>query len=347
MLDGITVAAGCVLVVLSWSSVLSTVFTTGRPSRAAAWSARLVATGCAVLARWSPKARRERQLAAAGPLALFAGFGVWTLGSVTGFVLIGVGVGAVADVDGIARLFSLRLDAEAALLGPLVWLSTALLVAVFGVHLVRVTAAIARRERLVVLLSAHATQPDDAEWLIAAHATSGSRHELDAWFAEWAGWFADVRATHTAQPALVHFRSTDSLCWLEAAIIVLDTAALLEAVAPGWAPPNARVVLDAGEDTFCEIADDLGVAPPRPAVSLHGREQRGFAETLRLITDAGLPMERDQQSAWVVVQAERTRYAPHIAAAAAPLGHDHLEHPDIRLVPPRSRRPDSCGTPRP
>jgi hypothetical protein len=347
MLDGITVAAGCVLVVLSWSSVLSTVFATGRPSRAAAWSVRLVAAGCAVLARWSPKARRERLRAAAGPLALFAGFGFWTLAAVTGFVLIGVGVGAVTGADGVVRLVSLRLDGEAALLGPLVWLSTALLVAVFAVHLMRVTAAIARRERLVVRLSAHATRSDDAEWLIAAHVSTGSRRELDAWFAEWANWLADVRATHTAQPALVHIRSADPLCWLEAVVIVLDTAALLEAVAPGWSPPHARVVLDAGEDAFCEIADDLGVALPRPAVSLHGREQRGFAETLRLITDTGLPVERDQQSAWVVVQAERTRYAPHIAAAAAHLGHDHLEHQEIRLLPPMARRLDSCGTTRP
>lgn len=347
MLDGITVAAGCVLVVLSWSSLLRTVFATGTPSLAATWSARLVAAGCAVLARWSPKARRERVLAAAGPLALFAGFGVWTLVSVAGFVVIGVGLGAVTGAEGVAGLFTLRLDGMAALLGPVVWLSTSLLVAVFAVHLVRVTGAAARRERLVVRLSAHARQPDDAEWLIAAYASTGSRYELDAWFAEWAGWLADVRASHTAQPALVHFRSARSLCWLEAAVIVLDTAALLEAVAPAWAPPNARVVLDAGEDTFCGLAEDLGVAPPRPVVSLHGREQRGFAETLRLVTDSGLPMERDQQSAWVVVQAERTRYAPHIASAAAHLGHNHVEHQDLRHVPPRARQSDSCGTTRP
>lgn len=347
MLDGIAVATGCALVVLCWSSALRTVFTTGRASLTAAWSTRLVAVGCGLLARWSPKAARQRLLAAAGPVAMFAGFGAWLVVSVTGFVLIGAGSGAVAGADDVVRLLTLRLDGAAALLGPVVWLSTMLLITVFGVHLVRVTSAAARRERLVVRLSAHATRPDDAEWLIAAYASTGARHELDTWFGEWAGWFADVRASHTAQPALVHFRSAGTLCWLEAAIIVLDTAALLEAVAPEWAPPNARVVLEAGEDTFCGLADDLGVMPPRPVVSLHGREQRGFAETLRLVTDAGLPMERDQQSAWVVVQAERTRYAPHIAAVATRLGHHHLEHQDVRHVPPLARRPDACGTTRP
>jgi hypothetical protein len=347
MLDGIAIAAGCVLIVLSWSSVLRTVFTTSGSSRVAASAAWLVAAGGGLLARWAPRSVRERLLAAAGPFALFAVFGAWVLASVTGFVLIGAGIGAVADVDGAARLLTLRLDGAAALLGPVLWLSTALLVAVFGVHLLRVTGAVGRRERLVVRLSAQATRPDDAEWLIAAYVSTGSRHELDAWFGEWAGWLADVRTSHTTQPALVHFRSASSLCWLDAAVIVLDTAALLEAVAPEWAPPNARVVLDAGEDTFCRLADDLGVAQPRPVVSLHGREQRGFAETLRLVTDAGLPMERDQQSAWVVVQAERTRYAPHIAAVVARLGHDHLEHQGGRHVPPMVRRPHSCETTHP
>jgi hypothetical protein len=316
MTNVLIVLAGGSLVVLTWLSVFRTVFAPGEaPSRVAGWTTRVVtATLVPIAGRLSP-ARRERLLAVCAPLAMFGPMVVWFAGTTTGFLLIAIASGAPAG--GWPFAFDGRLNvvevAEA--------MSAMLLVAVFVVYLVRVAAAHASRERLVARLAAQAAEPCDAERLIACYVRSGSRDQLDLWFAEWADWFADVRCSHVGHPALMHFRPGSELCWLEAAVIVLDAAALVEATAPGWAPPNTRLLLETGSSCLQRIAAVTGIVLPRSAVSLHGREQRGFADTIRMTRFAGLPVAHGQRLAWEAFQRERTRYAPYAAAVAARLHH--------------------------
>lgn len=321
MVDVIAAVLGGGLLAVSWLSVLRAVFTQGQaPPRAARWSIRLTAEVLTPIAARLAPARRERLLALCAPLALFIMFGAWFTGSTAGFVLLAVAVGVIrpASAD-IGRMLAFELYGPAHLFALAAAVSGALLVGVFVVHLLRIAAAYTRREALVVRLSAHATVASDAERVLATYVRSNSRDQLDTWFGDWAAWLADLGCTHVSHPSLVYLRSTGTPSWLEAAVIVLDAAALVEAAAPDWAPPNTRVVVEAGARCLQRIAAGAGVTVPWSAVSLHGREQCGFADTIQLTKIAGLPVARPHRVAWEVFQQERTRYAPYAATVAARL----------------------------
>jgi hypothetical protein len=321
MVDLTAAVLGGALLTLSWLSVLRASFTQGLvPPRAARWSIRLTAAVLTPVGVRLAPARRERLLALCAPLALFIMFGTWFTGTTAGFVLLAVAVGAIRPVAAdIGRMLAFELDGPAHLFGVAAVVSGALLVCVFAALLIRIAEAYGRREALVARLSAHAAVPSDAEQVIATYVRSNSRDQLDTWFGEWADWLADLRCTHVGQPSLVYFRAAGTLNWLEAATIVLDAAALVEATAPDWAPPNTHVLVETGARCLQRIAAGMRITVPRSAVSLHGREQCGFADTIELTLFAGLPVARTQRMAWEVFQQERTRYAPYAAAVAARL----------------------------
>jgi len=208
---------------------------------------------------------------------------------------------------------------EGTLLAIMAWLSVTLVLSSFALHLFRITSAYSRRELVVARMSMRAVRATEAEQVLAEHLRLGSRAHLDQLFAQWTEWLADIRATHTGYPALTIYRPATDLCWLDAAVLVLDAAALTEAVAPQWAPPSARSVLEAGAECFPVLARQVGVRMPRPIVSLEGREERDFDQTLKVAVDAGLPEEHDHNEAWPVFQDWRTRYAPYAAAMSARL----------------------------
>ncbi|MGB3437610.1 MAG: hypothetical protein WBA97_02560 [Actinophytocola sp.] len=319
---GVLVAVlGGALLWVSWLSVLRAVFTQGQvPPRAARWTVRLTAAVLTPVGSRLAPARRERLLALCAPLALFIMFGCWFVSSTAGFVLLAVASGAIRPAPAeLADLLAFELDGPANLFAVAATVSGALLVGLFAVYLLRIAAAYSRREALVARLSAHAAVPSDAERVIATFVRSDSRDQLDSWYGEWAAWLADLRCTHVGQPSLAYFRSAGPLCWLEAAVIALDAAALVEATAPDWAPPNTQVLLETGARCLQRIAAGMGLVVPRSVVSLHGREQCGFADTIEMTLFAGLPVARTQGLAWEAFQQERTRYAPYAAAVAARL----------------------------
>jgi len=188
--------------------------------------------------------------------------------------------------------------------------SLATLLGLFMIHLSQVANAYDRRERFTARLASQAARPADAERILATYVRPDSR-ELDSLFAKWTDWLADTRRTHISYPVLVYLRPGNELGWLQAAVIVMDTAALVEAAAPSWAEPYARALLDTGVSCFERLCSDLGIVlAAHPAVSLQGREQVAFEDTMRLATSAGLPAERSYVDAWQVFQKWRTRYAP-------------------------------------
>lgn len=330
MVDVFAALAGGALLAAGWLSVLRAVFTQGQaPPRAARWSIRLTAGALIPIASRLAPSRREPLLALCAPLALFLMFAAWFTATTTGFVLLAVAGAAVRpEAAEIGAMLAFELGGPARLYAVAAAVSGALLVGVFAVYLVRIAAAYGRREALVAQLSAHATVPSDAERLIATYVRSDSRAQLDTWYREWAAWLADLRCTHVSHPALVYFRPAGPLSWLEAAVIALDAAALVEATAPDWAPPNTQVLLETGARCLQRIAAGMGIVVPPPVVSLHGREQCGFADTIETTLFAGLPVARTERMAWEVFQQERTRYAPYAAAVAARLQYG----------------PDACGT---
>ncbi|MEV4050286.1 hypothetical protein AB0J55_03770 [Amycolatopsis sp. NPDC049688] len=327
MIPAVLLLAGVVLLGLTWLSVLRTVFAPRqRSGRLMRLAVRAVGGGGAALARWLPPGGRERVLDLCAPLALMLVGAGWMAATFLGAALL---VPALAGIPptpgGVARFMVLRDDSGAALLAVAGWLAVLQVLLVFGLHLSRIVAAYSRRERMVAELCTHSTKPSEAEFLLAEHLRFGSREHLDDLFRQWTAWLADIRATHTGYPALTCFRPASELCWLDAAVLVLDAAALTHAVAPAWAPHSARSVLDAGSSCLPALARQLGIDLPRPAVSLQGREERGFEHSVRVAVLAGLPEQRGYGEAWAHFQDWRTRYAPQAAAMRVRLHYAHGE----------------------
>lgn len=315
MIELFELVVGVVLVVGTWLSVLRTVFIprqrSSRVMRSAVWCVRWIGS---VVARRLPVNSGERVMDLCAPLALYLVVVCWLAASLGGFALLAPDV-PLTPV-GLRDFLALRTNG---LLGVMAWLSVALVLAAFTLNLFRVTAAYSRRELVVARMSVRTVRATEAELVLADHLRLGSRDHLDQFFAQWTEWMADIRATHTGYPALTVYRPATDLCWLDAAVLVLDAAALTDAVASQWAPPSTRSVLEAGAVCLPTLARQVGVRLPRPVVSLEGREECGFEQTVKVAVAAGLPMERDHREAWSLFQNWRTRYAPYAVAMSTRL----------------------------
>jgi hypothetical protein len=296
-------AAALTLLTTVALSVMRTLFPRDRSSRAARWSIRTVDGTAVALVPRLPGRAPELLLSLCAPAALFLMAACWLVLSEVGLAQL-----AWAFTGGPDRIW--RPVGNASLTVSV----TGLLLAAFTAYLIRVLAAYDRRERPVAALAEQARQPLDAEAVLADRLRAGSRIELNRMFDDWICWFTDVRWSHVNQPVLVFARSAGGLCWLDAAVIVLDTAALALAVSPTWSPPRTRTLVATGSHCLQLLARQVGLSPPPAPVSLHGREERAFADTVRAALASGLPAEQDEQFAWVSFQEMRTQYAPHAAA---------------------------------
>jgi len=319
----IAIIAGVSLVTAAWLSVLRTVFTPRYSSSLAARiTTRTVAAAVSGAAGHLPSRARRSLLELGAPLTLFSLVWVWLLGTIAGFVLLAWGSSAAGfGSRALAGFFLLRQASGASgpaavPLGAVAWLSTALLLAAFGVHLIRVTDAYSRRERPVIRLAAQATQPPDAETLIAGYLRMGSPDYLGAMLGEWAHWLADIQGTHLGYPVLIRYRQAGNLSWIRAAVIVMDCAALIHACAPEWAPPESDAVLAAGRRCLQGIAAHMDIHLPEIQVSLHGRETSPFHGTMAQVRASGVPLGQSEAAAQVVFQRLRVQYAPYANAIA-------------------------------
>jgi hypothetical protein len=287
-------AGGITLVVLVWLSVVRTTFIPGhRSSRAARWTARACAAVLSGAARRLPPRPRERLMELCAPVSLLLVPAEWLFGLALGFALVAAGTEPTRALVAVGMLCA------------------ALVLAVYVAHLTGFLAAYTCRERMVVRSATRVHRITDADELLAAYLRRGSRDNLDSQFARWTDWLVDIQTSHAGYPALLYQRSVGGLCWPTAALVVLDIAALVEAVAPQWAPWHTQVLLNAGSTCLQRSAGQLGIVPPPMLISLHGREERAFDDTMRLAASAGLPPERDVDQARAVFQTIRVRYAPY------------------------------------
>ena len=290
---------GTVLVVIAWLSVLRTVFIP-RPlsSRAAKWTVRVLAAISAAIARRLPSRVGGRILDFCAPMSLFTIAVVWLLGIVLGFTLIARSINVVTDMESLTRFVTFRLDGMAIVLEVITVLSIALMFAAFHTYLVGFTKAYSRRERQPLSLAPQVPRLADADTMVTLCLRANSHDAVNARFAEWTDWLDDVHWSHRCYPALVYSRPTSPLSWPSAAIIMLDTAALIEAIAPSSAPGQTRALLTL----------------PTVQVSFHGREDRLFNDTVQLAIGCGLHEEHDRQETWSSFQGRRRQYAPYATA---------------------------------
>jgi hypothetical protein len=323
------VITAAIVITVVWVNVLRTVFVPRQdPPRLPRWTLRVLAAVLTPVSLLFSGRRRDRVLGLIAPVSLFAVFGVWLAGLTLGFSLAAWGFAGLGPAPGeLAELLAFETSGAIVILALAAWLSVTLLIGVFLLYLMRVTEAYYRRELLVTRLAAQAAGPPDAERILAAYVRADSRTGLGALFTEWQAWLSDIRYTHAGYPSLTYYRPSTELNWLEATVIVLDAAALVEAMAPSWAMPNTRVLLDAGVRCLERLGSNLGIMPTRSEISLHGREQFGFSDTIRLASAAGLPLERSPQDVWRVFQDMRTRYAPYAAAIGSALHYGVADIP--------------------
>lgn len=308
-------ALGAALVLITWLSVIRTVYTPRqRSSLAARWTVRIAAAVIPLPARLMRHAdHRERILDFCAPVSLLLMGLTWGTAAAAGFALLAWGTVGLSFIgNGLANFFFMQ--SGGAVLAAFALLSTGLMLASFSTHLTRVLSAYERREGPVARLAAQATESPDAEVVLADYLRTGSRDHLDSMFGEWSAWFADVQTTHLSYPAMAYLRPYGRLCWAKAALIVLDCAAITEAAAPDWAPPNTRPLLAIGSYCLPCLAMQLGEDESRSPVSYHGRETRPFSATYRLAVEAGLPAERGAEEAEMAFQGIRVKYAPYVIA---------------------------------
>lgn len=308
MFDLVLAVLGAALVLVVWMSVLRTTLVPRRSSsRMARWTLRACTATSATLARRLPRGMSTWAMDVCGSVSLFAIAAGWLLGLAAGFGMLVVAFGDTAP----GSPFSVEMNAGAVAMVVAAAASAVLVAATFAAYLNRFMDAYDRREAMISQSIAQMQRVTDADTLIANYLRSGTRESLDHYFAQWAGWLADVHLSHVSFPGLVHHRSASRITWPHAAMTVMDAAALVEAVAPHWAPLHARVLVDVGSSCLQSLAGQLGIVLPPVTVSLQGREERGFCDTMQLAVDSGLPAERSLEQSWLAFQKIRVRYAPY------------------------------------
>jgi hypothetical protein len=221
-----------------------------------------------------------------------------------------------------------------------------------------------RRETEVTLLNARSGFPAWGPELLARTQYAlgpgvSTLNTLPELYMTWERWAADVAESHSTYLPLVRFRSPGGLSsWVTSLLAVLDSAALILALAPEEAPTvQARLCLRGGFLCFARIARAMGFAVPDEAdpdagISLTFEE---FLDAVRRMREVGFPVSRDPADAWPDFVGWRVNYeqaAYQIAEAvdAVPAlwsGPRHHPMEPIAPIRPRSGRargPQGEGT---
>jgi len=278
--------------------------------------------------------RRERFLALYGPLSVFVLLTLWVSALVVGFALLQWSQGErLANLGGSPQfadhlymsattLFALGLGDLAPIgrIGRLLVVaetgSSLLLLSMLFSYIPTVYQSYARRELRVTLLEASAGAPPSATVLLRRVAASGNLSHLDAFFADWEQWCADLLETHLAYPAIGYFRSQHPLqSWVSALTALLDVAALVKVGIEGLPEWRAHLAFAIARRAAVDLAGILG----EPASRLDDRLPPRELATLRCeLARAGLRLNQSAE-ADMELNELRSSYEPHVAALATRL----------------------------
>src|SRR5438445_9506208 len=228
--------------------------------------------------------RRERWLAAYGPVAVLTIFTAWGLALVLAYGLIVDGVRdemrPVPDNFGTSIYFSAGTlvplsygdfvpEGVLARLATVAESATGVGVAALAITLLfSLYESFQRREELVVTLDALAGAPPSGVQILETAAELKMRDRLVTTFDDWRAWTAAVLESHLAYPILFYFRSShDNEAWLKSFGAVMDAVALVLSAVDGPSQGSAKLTLTIGnhlvEDMVWyfgfERSEDVGV----------------------------------------------------------------------------------------
>jgi hypothetical protein len=333
----VAAAVGILLVLTGWQSVIGTLIV---PRPVGSWLTRLVdrTVVAAYMAATRPVSdwvRRDRILATQAAAVLVAQLVAWLGIFLAGYTLLlwpsrGRSItGALTDAG--SSIFTLGF-AEPPGTAPavVVFLAAAtgmVVVALQIGYLPTLYAAFNRRETDVALLASRAGVPSFGPELLARqyYALGSGVSTLDTLpelYQQWERWAADVAESHTTYLPLVRFRSPQPYSsWVISLLAMLDSAALILALAPEKAPTvPARLFLRAGFSCLTRVARAMGMAirdeaDPESGISLTYQE---FLDAIDRMHQVNFPMTRDPADAWPDFVGWRVNYesaAYWIAAA--------------------------------
>lgn len=271
----------------------------------------------------SPKLRNN-WLAWYGPLSLLGLFVVWALGLITGFAglhwalqtplqdthgpmdfranlyfsgvtFFTLGFGDIIPVDGAGRLLAVIESG----------LGFGFLAVVIG-YLPTLYQTFSKREVMISLLDARAGSPPTGSQILIRMSRAGNLQGLDAFFADWEKWCAELLESTMSYPAIAWYRSQhDNQSWLAALATILDATALAIAnTAHGTNTYQAQVTFAMARHAVVDIALLFFIPPDR--VNRRGGE---CGEIRRQMELAGL----DATSARKLDEL-RSMYEPYLMA---------------------------------
>jgi len=262
---------------------------------------------------------RDRVMALYAPLTLLLVPVVWLAMILAGFMLmfhaLGVSSWRTAFMESGSSLFTLGFVRPSGLpASALAFFEAAFglgVVALFIAYLPTIYTAFSRREVLVAMLSARAgTPPSAMEFLIRVN-TIGELEKLDEVWERWQEWFAEVEETHTSQASLVFFRSpSPDRSWITASGVTLDAASLVNSTIDVSWSPEAALCVRAGYSALRAIADFFSIPhdpdPQQTDPTSIAREE--FDDACRQLAEAGVPLKRDLDQAWIDFNGWRVNY---------------------------------------
>jgi hypothetical protein len=215
-------------------------------------------------------------------------------------------------------------------------------------------AAFNRRETDVTLLGSRAGSPPWGPELLARTKWGiyGDRDDLPALYMTWERWSADVAESHSNYPVLMRFRSPQPLSsWLVGMLAVMDSAALLLAVAPSRDRLEPRLCIRMGFVALRQMARAVGIPfeeDPDPDAEIQLSFEQFEAGVQRLV-DVGFEIERTTEEAWPHFRGWRANYesiayALAYATDAVPAlwaGPRRWAHEPMAPVRPPNRQPGS------
>jgi hypothetical protein len=333
----VAAAVGILLVLTGWQSVIGTLIV---PRPVGSWLTRMVdrlvvAAYMAVTRPVSDWVRRDRILATQAAAILVAQLGAWLAIFLAGYTLMlwpaqGRSItGALTDAG--SSVFTLGF-AEPAGTGPAVVVfiaaATGMVVVALQIgYLPTLYAAFNRRETDVALLNSRAGVPSFGPELLARQYYAlgsgvSTLNTLPELYQQWERWAADVAESHTTYLPLVRFRSPQPYSsWVISLLAMLDSAALILALAPDQAPTvPARLFLRSGFTCLTRVARAMGMdipseADPESGITLTYQE---FLDAIARMDQVEFPMSREPADAWPDFVGWRVNYesaAYWIAAA--------------------------------
>lgn len=302
---GVFIVAGTL-----WSAMLTVVVPRAERPRITRYHFKLMGVLSRAAHRFTKDPRRrDRFDARLAPFGLISLVFVWATHIIVGFALIYWGQGIRSFVDALVlsgssfTTLGIRdADTLASLIIVVIEGIIGLgLVALMISYLPTVYSAYLDREIAVARLEVRAGRPPHPVTFLNRSNRIGWLAEMDHVWSEWENWFLQIDETHSTHTSLSFFRSAHyGRSWLQAAGVVLDSAALMQSTIDVAPAPRAALCIRSGFVALGTLADTFQIDRPKTPqnedpISI---SRETFDELCDELRRCDIPLKADLDQAW-------------------------------------------------